>query len=272
MHRIPPFTSLFFTITNLSLLTAPALGMVEDERPPGVSTAQAEGAGRGRVKGPGRAEPRGREGLASPTHRGTARRRHTRRARTAEFVRDKLQEWGWEVEFAEYEVLLNEPDGVPSVTIIRPDHIELKVTEDAYNEDKDSASPDAWPAFHGYGISGDVTGQVVYVNYGTVDDFEALAKLGIEVEGKLVLARYGGIFRGLKVLNAQRRGAIGILIYSDPIDDGFARGDIYPIGPFRPASAIQRGSVQFLSLGPGDPSTPNGPSIQGAERLPFDRS
>ncbi|WP_235963345.1 M28 family metallopeptidase [Tautonia rosea] len=190
---------------------------------------------------------------------------------TAVFVRDQLREAGWNAEFAEYEVLLNEPDGLTSVTIVRPDRIELKVIEDPNPLDKDSASPNAWPAFHGYGVSGDVTGQIVYANYGTAADFKALEGLGIDVAGKIVLARYGAIFRGLKVLNAQRRGAIGVLIYSDPIDDGYARGAIYPNGPFRPPSAIQRGSVQFLSLGPGDPSTPHGPSVKGADRLPFDR-
>ena len=94
--------------------------------------------------------------------------------------------------------------------------------------------------------------------------------MGIEIKGKIVLARYGGLFRGLKVRNAQTRGAAGVLIFSDPADDGFAKGDIYPNGPYRPPSAIQRGSVQFLSLGPGDPSTPFGPSVKGAKRLPFD--
>ena len=129
----------------------------------------------------------------------------------------------------------------------------------------------AFGAFHGYGVSGGGEGQVVYANFGRPEDFEALEKMGIEVKGKIVLARYGGLFRGLKVRNAQTRGAKGILIFSDPADDGFAKGDIYPSGPFRPASAIQRGSVQFLSLGPGDPSTPFGPSIKGAKRLPFDK-
>ena len=115
-----------------------------------------------------------------------------------------------------------------------------------------------------------MTGQVVYANYGRVDDFDALEKRGIEVEGKIVLVRYGELFRGLKVRNAQKRKAKGILIYSDPADDGYAKGDVYPDGPFRPGSAIQRGSVQFLSLGPGDPSTPRGPSVKGAKRLPID--
>ena len=113
-----------------------------------------------------------------------------------------------------------------------------------------------------------MTGQVVYANYGRAEDFEALEKMGIEVEGKIVLARYGELFRGLKVRNAQKREAKGILIYSDPADDGYAKGDVYPDGPFRPGSAIQRGSVQFLSLGPGDPSTPRRPVDQGCQATP----
>jgi N-acetylated-alpha-linked acidic dipeptidase len=191
--------------------------------------------------------------------------------RTALFVRDKLRAWGWKADIAEYEVLLNYPreDSV-RLEVVRPEHRVLKVTEDAWPADKDSASPLAFPAFHGYGVSGDVTGQVVYANYGRPEDFEALDRLGMEVRGKLVLVRYGEIFRGLKVRNAQKRGALGIMIYSDPADDGYARGDVYPFGPFRPASAIQRGSVQFLSLGPGDPTTPGTPSVNGARRLPSD--
>ena len=191
--------------------------------------------------------------------------------KTALFVRDKLREWGWKADLAEYEVLLNYPDLRRSSSRSsgrRPRA--LKVTEDPIAADKDSASPDAFPAFHGYGVSGDVTGQVVYANYGRVEDFEALEKMGIEVEGKIVLVRYGEVFRGLKVRNAQKRKAKGILIYSDPADDGYAKGDVYPDGPYRPGSAIQRGSVQFLSLGPGDPSTPLGPSVKGAKRLPID--
>ncbi|WP_435006528.1 M28 family metallopeptidase [Tundrisphaera lichenicola] len=194
--------------------------------------------------------------------------------RTAVNVRDKLRSWGWTAELAEYEVLLNYPIQQPGkgvlCEIIRPNPISLKVLEEPIAADKDSASSDAFPAFHGYGVSGDVTGQVVYANYGRPEDFTALEKLGIDVKGKIVLVRYGELFRGLKVRNAQKRGAKGILIYSDPADDGYARGDVYPNGPYRPGSALQRGSVQFLSLGPGDPSTPNGPSIKGAKRLAID--
>ncbi|HEU5118276.1 MAG TPA: PA domain-containing protein, partial [Isosphaeraceae bacterium] len=190
--------------------------------------------------------------------------------KTAEFVRGKLESWGWDVEMVEYEVLLNYPIGKAKLSILRPGEEELSVNEMPNDWDKDSASPDAWPAFHGYGISGEATGQVVYANLGRVEDFNALETMGIDVKDKIVLVRYGGLFRGLKVLNAQKRGASGILIYSDPIDDGYSKGDVYPNGPYRPESAIQRGSVQFLSLGPGDPSTPGWPSVKGAKRLPID--
>lgn len=191
--------------------------------------------------------------------------------RTAEFVRDRLREWGWEAELAEYEVLLNYPDPASvHLEIVRPEPQSLPVTEAPHPADKDSAGPDAWPAFHGYAVSGEVEGQVVYANYGRPEDFDALEKLGVPVEGKVVLVRYGTLFRGLKVLNAQRRGALGVLIYSDPADDGYMKGDVYPDGPFRPGSAVQRGSVEFLSLVPGDPSTPGGPSLPGADRLPID--
>ena len=191
--------------------------------------------------------------------------------KTALMVRDNLREWGWQADLAEYEVLLNYPvAGSVKLEIIGANYRALKTTEDVHLGDKDSASADAFPAFHGYGVSGDVSGQVVYANYGRPEDFKALEKIGIDVKGKLVLTRYGGLFRGLKVRNAQQRGAKGVLIFSDPADDGYAQGDVYPNGPFRPASAIQRGSVQFLSLGPGDPSTPNGASVKGAKRLPLD--
>jgi N-acetylated-alpha-linked acidic dipeptidase len=192
--------------------------------------------------------------------------------KTAVFVRDKLREWGWKAELEELEVLLNYPRELPSLQITRPFNKMLSLDEAPLATDKDSASSRAFGAFNGYGVSGVANGQVVYVNYGRPEDYVAIEKLGVDVKGKIVLARYGSLFRGLKVRNAQKRGAAGILIFSDPADDGFAKGDVYPSGRFRPGSAIQRGSVQFLSLGPGDPSTPFGPSVKGAKRLPFDVS
>jgi N-acetylated-alpha-linked acidic dipeptidase len=189
--------------------------------------------------------------------------------KTAVFVRDKLREWGFQTEINEYKVLLNYPAVRPSLEITRPVAKTIALDEHAVGTDRDSASSAAFGAFHGYGVSGFASGQVVYANYGRPDDYTALEKMGIDVKGKIVLVRYGELFRGLKVQSAQKRGATGILIFSDPADDGFAKGDVYPAGPYRPGSAIQRGSVQFLSLGPGDPSTPFGPSTNDAKRLPI---
>src|SRR4051794_20770831 len=116
--------------------------------------------------------------------------------KTALFVRDKLREWGWKADLAEYEVLLNYPLKA-SLKIMRPTEQELPLMEAPLASDKDSASPDAFVAFHGYGVSGNARGQVVYANYGRPEDFAALEKMGIEVRGKIVLVRYGELFRGL---------------------------------------------------------------------------
>jgi N-acetylated-alpha-linked acidic dipeptidase len=191
--------------------------------------------------------------------------------KVAEFVRDRLKEFGLDVEMVKYDVFLNHPRSV-SLTMIEPTRRELSLVEDSYPRDKDSTMRGEFPAFHGYGASGDATGQIVYVNYGAPADYERLKAMGVAVEGRIALARYGGPFRGLKVKEAQDRGALGILIYSDPADDGYMKGDVYPDGPMRPASAIQRGSVQFLSIQPGDPSTPGGvPSTDTAKRITRDQ-
>ena len=187
--------------------------------------------------------------------------------KTAEYVRDRLVELGLKAEMITYEVLLNYPKSV-SLRMLKPEPAELALREEGYLRDKDSYSEAAFPAFHGYGASGRATGQVIYANYGTREDFERLEALGMSIEGRIVLVRYGKVFRGLKVKEAQARGALGVLIYSDPMDDGYMKGDIYPDGPMRPASSLQRGSVQFLSLGPGDPTTPGYASTKGAKRVP----
>ena len=186
--------------------------------------------------------------------------------KVAEYVRDRLIEMGLETEVASYDVFLNYPKHV-SVRLIEPEEEELSMREEFIASDKDSAARGMFPAFHGYAASGQASGQVIYVNYGTPVDFERLAKMGISPAGHVVLARYGKVFRGLKVREAEKRGAVGVLIYSDPADDGYMRGDVYPDGPMRPASAIQRGSVQFLSVQPGDPSTPGYPARADAKRL-----
>lgn len=185
----------------------------------------------------------------------------------ADYVLARFKEFGIEAELVRYDVFLNHPKHV-SLKLVTPVEEELKLTEDPYDVDKDSTEDGMFPAFHGYGASGKAEGQVVYVNYGVPADFARLESMGISVEGKIVLARYGAAFRGLKVKEAQDRGAVGVLIYSDPRDDGYMAGEVYPDGPMRPPSAIQRGSVLFLSHMPGDPSTPGWPSTSGATRVP----
>jgi N-acetylated-alpha-linked acidic dipeptidase len=186
--------------------------------------------------------------------------------KVADYVLARFKEFGLDAEMVRYDVFLNHPRSV-SLSLTSPVSEELKLREDAYDVDKDSSSAGMFPAFHGYGASGVARGEVVYVNYGSPADFARLSGMGISVEGKIVLVRYGSAFRGLKVKESQDRGAAGVLIYSDPADDGYMRGDVYPDGPMRPPSAIQRGSVLFLSHIPGDPSTPGWPSTTGAKRV-----
>jgi N-acetylated-alpha-linked acidic dipeptidase len=188
----------------------------------------------------------------------------------AEFVRDKWREFGIDADLVTYDVLLNYPKKV-GLRLVEPAAQEISLFEDGYLRDKDSFSHDAFPAFHGYGASGKAAAQVVYANYGSEEDFKKLEEMGVDVRGRIVLVRYGKVFRGLKVEEAQRRGAAAVVIYSDPADDGYMRGDIYPDGPMRPPTSLQRGSVQFLSLGPGDPQTPGQPSKPGAERIPREK-
>jgi N-acetylated-alpha-linked acidic dipeptidase len=185
---------------------------------------------------------------------------------TAEYVRQRLAAYGWDARIETFPVYLNYPAEV-RVDLVEPARETLAVRERGVPWDKDAYGGAAFDAFHGYAASGEVTAPVVYANYGDVDDLKKLAELGIDVHGKIVLVRYGRIFRGLKVRNAERAGAAAVIIYSDPEDDGYVQTDPYPRGPARSADAIQRGSVQFLSEGPGDPTTPGWASKEGGKRL-----
>jgi N-acetylated-alpha-linked acidic dipeptidase len=185
---------------------------------------------------------------------------------TADYVLDRLKSYGWDAHIETVPVYLNYPTE-SKLELIEPERAVLSLREQGAAWDKDAWDSAAFDAFHGYGAAGEVTAQVIYVNYGDVDDFKKLADLGIDPRGKIALVRYGKIFRGLKVRNAERAGALGVIIYSDPLDDGFAKADAYPRGAGRPEDGIQRGSVQFLSEGPGDPTTPGWPSREGGKRL-----
>jgi len=200
--------------------------------------------------------------------------------KTALYVADKFKAAGLKTEIVPYRVLLNKPikilieafdsTGRKILSGPTPEHVDP--TEDGGDPFQDD--PRILPAFNGSSPSGDVTGQVVYANYGTLADFKKLADLGISVKDKIVLVRYGNNFRGVKVYIAQQYGAKGVLIYSDPADDGYYRGDAYPKGPYRPESAVQRGSTQFLPIYPGDPETPGIAStldLPDSKRIPADK-
>jgi N-acetylated-alpha-linked acidic dipeptidase len=186
---------------------------------------------------------------------------------TAIYVRDQMRSFGLDSELKEYQVLLPSPRTPSIVELVAPRRERLQVREDIVSEDPSSSSKKIVPLFNGYGASGDITAALVYVNYGLPPDYEAMKKAGVDVKGKIVIARYGNSFRGVKAKVAEDHGAIGLIIYSDPADDGFAQGDVYPKGPWRPDSSAQRGSVQFLFIYPGDPLTPGVPAIPGTPRL-----
>lgn len=187
------------------------------------------------------------------------------------WTQEKWQEFGIAATITAYDVYLNYPlghrlalyenkkgkgknlDGKNEVDAWKVT-FEASLEEDVLEEDETTGLENRVPTFHGYSASGNVTAPFVYVNYGTYQDFEDLVAANISVEGKIAIARYGGIFRGLKVKRAQDLGAVGCILYSDPGDDGSENGiELYPEGPGRNPSSVQRGSAQFLSFGPGDP-------------------
>src|SRR2546423_1567041 len=186
---------------------------------------------------------------------------------TAVYVRDQMRSYGLQAELKEYQVWLNYPKTDPIVELVAPRRERLSVREAILKEDPTSSNRKITPLFNGYAATGDVTAPLVYANYGLPPDYEALEKAGVDVKGKIVIVRYGNSFRGVKAKVAQDHGAVGCIIYSDPADDGYAQGDVYPKGPWRPVAAGQRGSVQFLFQYPGDPLTPGKPAIPGTPRI-----
>jgi N-acetylated-alpha-linked acidic dipeptidase len=187
---------------------------------------------------------------------------------TALYVRDQIRSYGIPSELKEYEVLLNYPKQLSIVELITSQGTErLPLKEAVVAADPSSSDPRIIPLFNGYSPSGDVTAPLVYVNYGLPPDYEALKKIGVDVKGKIAIARYGNSFRGVKAKVAEDQGALGLIIYSDPADDGYLQGDVYPKGPWRPVTSAQRGSVQYLFRAPGDPLTPGKPSVPGVPRL-----
>ena len=180
---------------------------------------------------------------------------------TALYVAQKFRDAGLETEIVPYRVLLNWPRAVRVEAYNAAGKLLMSgPTREHVQGDPGQDDPRVVMPFNGSSGSGDVTAQVVYANYGRLEDFNQLAALHIDLHGKIVIARYGANFRGVKVYLAEQRGAVGVLLYSDPQDDGYFKGDAYPDGPWRPATGVQRGSVQYLFKYPGDPETPGAAS------------
>ena len=185
----------------------------------------------------------------------------------AEWIAAKFREWGWEASIEEFHVLIPTPRE-RRVELVAPRRLALALDEPALPEDPTSAQKDEQlPGYNAYSADGDVTAPLVYVNYGRPQDYEVLDRMGISVEGAIVIARYGASWRGIKPKVAAERGAIGCLLYSDPRDDGYYDGPVYPDGPMRNRNGVQRGSVMDMPVHPGDPLTPGRPATKDAERL-----
>ena len=187
---------------------------------------------------------------ARPHEAGTDRSRHV-----AELILARFRSYGLDAKIEEFRALMPRPVS-RALELVAPEQYTAALKEPALPEDRTSSDPDQLPTFNAYSADGDVTGDVVYVNYGVPRDYKVLDSLGISVKGKIVIARYGDSWRGIKPKVAAEHGAIACIIYSDPRDDGYWVDDVYPKGPMRPPQGVQRGSAMDLPLYPGDPLTP----------------
>jgi N-acetylated-alpha-linked acidic dipeptidase len=199
---------------------------------------------------------------AEPNHVGSPHNKAN-----AEMVLAQFKSWGWDAHIETFEVLYPTPIS-ESLELVGPTPFKATLTEAPIPGDETSSrTKNELPAYVAYQGDGDVTAPLVYVNYGMQEDYKTLERLGVSVQGKIVIARYGSGWRGLKPKLAQEHGAVGCIIYSDPRDDGYSAEDAYPKGPARPANGFQRGSVSDVTLYPGDPLTPEIGATANAQRL-----
>lgn len=186
--------------------------------------------------------------------------------KVAQNIYDKYKSWGWDVHIDTYHVLFPTPR-VRLLEMTSPTTYKALLKEPALKEDATSGQKDQLPTYNAWSADGDVSGELVFVNYGLPEDYEMLERMSIDVKGKIVIAKYGRSWRGIKPKVAQEHGAIGCIIYSDPKDDGYYQGDVYPKGAFKNEYGVQRGSVMDMVIYPSDPLTPNVGAIQNAQRI-----
>ena len=186
--------------------------------------------------------------------------------KVAEYLRTEFESYGLRVQVYEYHVYLPHPLEVHVELVSPGEHLAVG-KEASWEWDKDSYETEIVPGYNAYSPDGDVTAELIYVNRGLPEDYQILKERGISVEGKICIARYGGSYRGVKAKVAGDNGAVGLILYSDPADDGYMRGDVYPRGPWRSADAIQRGTVKYIFQHASDPLTPGWASTKDADRL-----
>lgn len=199
---------------------------------------------------------------ARPHHLGSAYDKDN-----AEFIAAQFRSWGFDTQIESFDVLFPTPK-TRLVEMTAPDKFTMKLQEPPVSGDPTTDQQDEQlPTYNAYSIDGDVTGPLVYVNYGRPQDYDVLAQAGIDVKGKIVISRYGGSWRGIKPKVAAEHGAIGCIIYSDPRDDGYFQGDVYPKGGYRNENGVQRGSVMDMPTFPGDPLTKGIGATKEAKRI-----
>jgi N-acetylated-alpha-linked acidic dipeptidase len=191
--------------------------------------------------------------------------------KVAFYIDSVFKSYGLNSKIVEYWAYLPYPEEV-SLEMTQPYKTKFELKETQWIWDKDTYEDGIFTFFNAYSPDGEVEAQVVYVNYGLPEDYAKLKEMGIDVKGKIVIARYGKSFRGVKSKVAEENGAIGLLIYSDPMDDGYMKGDVYPRGPWRPEDAVQRGSIYYMFEYPGEPLTPGYPALKDAKRIPIEQA
>src|SRR3989442_8150935 len=185
----------------------------------------------------------------------------------ADWILSRFKEWGLDAHIETFEVLFPAPQE-RGVELLEPTKFVAKLQEPRVPEDPTSGQySEQLPTYNAYSIDGDVTAPLVYVNYGVPEDYEQLERLGVSAKGAIAIARYGKSWRGIKPKVAAEHGAVGCLIYSDPRDDGYFEGDVFPQGAWRPPDGVQRGSVMDMTIHPGDPLTPDIGATKDAKRL-----
>ena len=255
-------SSLLICATGLALTPAPADVSLRGFFPQSVQTERDLESKFKTMPDPARMREAMRRLSARPHHVGSPYDKDN-----AEWILGQFKSYGWDAHIENFDVLFPTPVE-RIVELISPTTYRASLQETALPGDPTSnQQAEQLPSYNAYSIDGDVTGPLVFVNYGVPADYEVLEQHGVSLKGAIVIAKYGGSWRGIKPKVAAEHGAIGCLIYSDPRDDGYAGGDVFPAGPMRPAQGVQRGSVADMPTYPGDPLTPGVGATKGAKRL-----